>query len=278
MAKTDLSGTTTNGEPMTQNQLETESFRPKPWRPALAVIAWLLVLTLVSPAAANAQGADAGAESSFVALVNQARAAHGVPPLELDAQLRTLARSWTDQMRSGVCGAGNHICHASPISAGVTHPWTKLGENVGTGPDVDSVMAAFLASPGHRANILDAEFTHIGVGVMWDGARLYTTQRFMAVDGASTPAPEPEPEPEPPPPAPEPEPEPSPEPDPTPAPPPPDGPVRADDPSPTVAATDGSGDDANAQDQPESEAPPPIAPPMTTERANVVAAALAELT
>lgn len=90
-------------------------------------------------------------------------------------------------MRDGTCGDGVFICHASPISAGVTHPWAKLGENVGTGPDVGSIMNAFVASPGHYANIVDPEFTHIGVGVVWDGNRMYTTHRFMKLQ-SSTPA------------------------------------------------------------------------------------------
>lgn len=87
-------------------------------------------------------------------------------------------------MRDGVCGEGSFICHASPISAGVTHPWAKLGENVGTGPDVGSIMDAFVASPGHYANIVDPEFTHIGVGVVWDGNRMYTTHRFMKLQSS----------------------------------------------------------------------------------------------
>lgn len=89
-------------------------------------------------------------------------------------------------MRDGTCGDGVFICHASPISAGVTHSWAKLGENVGTGPDVGSIMNAFVASPGHYANIVDPEFTHIGVGVVWDGNRMYTTHRFMKLQ-SSTP-------------------------------------------------------------------------------------------
>lgn len=88
-------------------------------------------------------------------------------------------------MRDGVCGEGAFICHASPISAGVTHPWAKLGENVGTGPDVGSIMQAFIASPGHYANIVDPEFTHVGVGVVWDGNRMYTTHRFMKLQSAT---------------------------------------------------------------------------------------------
>ena len=148
-------------------------------RRSMAVLAvWMLVLALVAPGQAGASGAD---ESDFVARVNATRASVGLAPLAVDAQLTSLARGWAGQMRDGVCGAGNNICHAGSLSSGVSHQWTKLGENVGTGPSVGDVMPAFIASPSHYANIVDPSFTHIGVGVVWDGGRLYTTHRFMAV-------------------------------------------------------------------------------------------------
>ena len=142
---------------------------------------WLLVLAVLTPAPAAASAAQ---ESAFINQVNAARAQVGLPALIPDGQLTNLARGWAESMRDGVCGAGNHICHASPISAGVTHSWAKLGENVGTGPDVDSVMAAFIASPGHYANIIDPEFTHIGVGIVWEGDRMFTTHRFMKLQAS----------------------------------------------------------------------------------------------
>lgn len=142
---------------------------------------WMLVLAFLIPAPASA--ASAAEEASFISRVNSTRASKGLAPLQTDVQLTNLARGWSTSMRDGICGAGNFICHASPISAGVTHPWAKLGENVGTGPDVGSVMDAFIASPGHYANIIDPEFTHIGVGVVWEGNRMFTTHRFMKLQG-----------------------------------------------------------------------------------------------
>ena len=143
---------------------------------------WTLVLTIIAPSSASASASD---EGSFIAQVNATRASVGLPALQPDVQLTNLARGWTGSMRDGVCGEGAFICHASPISAGVTHPWAKLGENVGTGPDVGSIMQAFIASPGHYANIVDPEFTHVGVGVVWDGNRMYTTHRFMKLQSAT---------------------------------------------------------------------------------------------
>lgn len=137
---------------------------------------WTVLVTIIAPSSASASVAD---ESSFIARVNATRASVGLPALQPDVQLTNLARGWAGSMRDSVCGEGAFICHASPISAGVTHPWAKLGENVGTGPDVGSIMKAFIESPPHYANIVDPEFTHIGVGVVWDGNRMYTTHRFM---------------------------------------------------------------------------------------------------
>ena len=219
------------------------------------------LLTAASPATASPSE-----ESAFVAGVNQARAAAGLPALQVDNELISLARGWTNQMKNGVCGEDKYICHASPISAGLTQDWAKLGENVGTGPDVDSVMDAFIASPGHYANIVDPEFTHIGVGVIRDPdnpARLFTTHRFMKLQNAPDPEPVSEPDPE----VTEPPEEPAVEPD-APA---PDEPAAADDPA-------DADDDAATPDTDDTPAEAPAAPPpVTLERAEVVVRALSRM-
>ena len=138
----------------------------------------------LSPASAQRE-AD---EQTFITLVNQIREDEGLPPLIQDAQLTNLARSWSNSQQNGVCAGGAFICHANPISAGVTHDWQKLGENVGTGPEINAVMEAFVDSPSHFQNIVDPDFTHIGVGVVWDGNRLFTTHRFMKLANPPAPA------------------------------------------------------------------------------------------
>ena len=122
-------------------------------------------------------------EVQFVSLLNATRAKGGLPPLTVDPELRSLARDWARHMADA-----GHISHANPISAGVTADWLKLGENVGTGGNVTVVMNAFVASPGHYANIMDPEFTKVGVGLVWLGNALYTTHRFMKLAPAAAPA------------------------------------------------------------------------------------------
>ena len=175
-----------------------------------------------------AQAADSGAEAAFVSRINGIRAQHGLAPLAVYGELQSVARDWTDQM---VANGG--ISHNPNLANEVSANWTKLGENVGVGSSVDSLMNAFVNSPAHYKNIVDPAYNYIGVGVSYgaDG-RMYTTHDFMSLDdGSSAPA-DPAPAPAPAPrkaaaaPAPAPEPEPEVAPAPPPPPPPPATPVR----------------------------------------------------
>jgi hypothetical protein len=83
------------------------------------------------------------------------------------------------------------ISHNPNLSAEVSGNWTKLGENVGVGPNVDSLMQAFINSPAHYRNLVDPEWNYVAVGVTRaaDG-QLYTTHNFMVM-ASSTPPPAP---------------------------------------------------------------------------------------
>jgi hypothetical protein len=67
--------------------------------------------------------------------------------------------------------------------------WTRLSDNVGVGEDLERVHAALMASPGHRANVLDPGVTQLGVGAAWDGSRLWVAQVFRQPTGAAAAAP-----------------------------------------------------------------------------------------
>lgn len=137
---------------------------------ALAAITLLFGATRALDHAA----AETDDEMAFVAALNAVRAEVGLPALQTHQELADLAR---DHAR--VMADAGEIFHASPISAGLTADWQKLGENVGVGASVDVLVDAFVASPGHYANIVDPAFTHVGVGVVWAGPALYTTHRFL---------------------------------------------------------------------------------------------------
>lgn len=147
------------------------------------VIALLGLLVPAAPAAA-----DASAEQAFVASINRLRAERGLRPLQVDAELTAIARRWAGRM-----AAAGAISHNGGFSAAVTANWAKLGENVGRGPDVDDLMRAFVASPTHLANLVDAEFASVGVGVVERNGELWTAHQFMTTFDEPAPAPPPPP-------------------------------------------------------------------------------------
>jgi uncharacterized protein YkwD len=153
------------------------------------LIAALAALANPAPAVA----ADGGAEAQFVARINSIRASQGLQPLAVYSELTSVARGWTNQM---VANGG--ISHNPNLAGDVSANWRKLGENVGVGGSVDSLMDAFVNSSAHYRNIVDPSYNYIGVGVSYgtDG-RMYTTHDFMYLEdgsaGPSDPAPAPAP-------------------------------------------------------------------------------------
>lgn len=156
----------------------------------LRLIATILVFVVIaalaptSPAAAQTLARDAAMESGFLANLNAQRASRGVAPLTLNASMSNAAASWTTQMVNG-----SFLAHASDIVTGTPGGWSKVGENVGRGKTVSSLTTAFMNSPGHARNVLDPDYTHVGIAVVvHPTGRVYTTHRFAALPGAA-PAP-----------------------------------------------------------------------------------------
>ncbi|MDH3705604.1 MAG: CAP domain-containing protein [Acidimicrobiia bacterium] len=144
-------------------------------RRALVIIA-TVVATLVSPVGPAAAAAPplSETEQAMVTEINQTRAAAGSGPLVVHLELSALSRGWAQTMADN-----NNLVHASPITEGFNDPWLKMGENIGYAWSVESMMDAFRNSPGHYANLIDPDYTHVGVGVVWKGSQLWTTHRFF---------------------------------------------------------------------------------------------------
>jgi peptidoglycan hydrolase-like protein with peptidoglycan-binding domain len=53
-----------------------------------------------------------------------------------------------------------------------------VGENVGYGPDALTVHAAFMNSAPHRANILDRDYTEVGIGAVTVNGRVWVAEVF----------------------------------------------------------------------------------------------------
>lgn len=145
----------------------------------MGVLAALLPLVIAVTPARGASG-DASAEAAFVARINALRTSKGLGTLRVDGELTAIARGWAAHMAS----AGS-IAHNPNFSKQVTANWAKLGENVGMGPDVDSLHDAFVASPSHYRNLVDGDFELVGVGVVVasDGT-LFTAHQFERLASA----------------------------------------------------------------------------------------------
>ncbi|MGH2370266.1 MAG: CAP domain-containing protein, partial [Chloroflexota bacterium] len=124
-------------------------------------------------------------QARVLALVNAARADHGLAPLADNAALTRAAQSYAETMASTDCFS--HSCGPVPDmvqraeQAGYS-PWTALGENIAAGYRTpEEVVAAWLESPGHRANILNDNFRDSGVGVAYGGRYgIYWVHEFGA--------------------------------------------------------------------------------------------------
>jgi len=120
-------------------------------------------------------------EQSVVDITNLERKKQNLPPLNLSPLLFQAARLHTANMVKQ--GKMEHVLDGKGPSDRVRaagYQFALVGENVAEGQQSpDSVLDAWMNSPGHRANILKDGFTEIGVGVVRDSqGRPYWTQVF----------------------------------------------------------------------------------------------------
>jgi uncharacterized protein YkwD len=134
-------------------------------------------------------------EAEIIRLVNLERSRAGLPPLTVSGRLNQAAYLHTLDMVNISNLYDPYTAHQHTLF-GTTRPqlsdrldavgydsWTRsyaYGENIAFGYGSPAeVMAAWMNSPGHRANILSPHFTEIGVSVLADAAgRLFFTQNF----------------------------------------------------------------------------------------------------
>jgi uncharacterized protein YkwD len=140
----------------------------------------------VTSSAADARAAERSA-GEFLGLINNLRTSRGLPALQVHSGLAASAQGWAGHMAST-----GTLAHDPGLGSAVSG-WTTIGENVGMGPTVSSIWAAFLASPQHLSNLTSGAYTHIGVGFVQSGGTIWTAHRFMAMGAAPPPPPPPPP-------------------------------------------------------------------------------------
>lgn len=119
-------------------------------------------------------------ENEVIRLVNEIRTENGLKPLTANWELSRIARYKSEDM------SGNrYFSHTSPTygtpfqmirAFGLSY--RSAGENIAYGQRTPAaVVNAWMNSSGHRANILNASYTQIGVGYCASGN--YWTQMFI---------------------------------------------------------------------------------------------------
>lgn len=120
-------------------------------------------------------------EHQVIQYTNQERQKHGLAPLKPDWQLSRVARyKSTDMLKR------NYVSHTSPtygspfkMMRNFNISFQAAAENIAKGQTTPyAVVKEWMDSSGDRANILNGNYTHIGVGYIVDGN--YWTQLFIS--------------------------------------------------------------------------------------------------
>ncbi|MFA5535795.1 MAG: CAP domain-containing protein [Bacillota bacterium] len=122
-------------------------------------------------------------EQKVADLVNQERAKFGLSPLAHNGSLSQVARLKSEDMRDKKYFSHTSPTYGSPFDMmkqfGISY--RTAGENIAAGQTTpEQVVKAWMDSPGHRANILNSQYTQIGVGYAKGGSYgHYWTQMFI---------------------------------------------------------------------------------------------------
>jgi uncharacterized protein YkwD len=109
---------------------------------------------------------DVPAENRMLTLLNQTRAQNGLRPVLMDPLLQAAARDHSLDMYQRHYFSHNTPDGQNPFDRMRAHGahFVTAGENIAFAPDVDQAYQSLLASPDHRANILNGDFRCVGIG------------------------------------------------------------------------------------------------------------------
>lgn len=123
-------------------------------------------------------------EQKMLDLVNAERKKAGLDPLKIDMRLVDISRKKSRDMIDK-----NYFGHTSPTygtpfnalkANGIAY--TYAGENLAGAPTVEQAHKSLMASPGHRANILNPNYNYVGIGIVDGGpyGKMFT-QTFIGI-------------------------------------------------------------------------------------------------
>lgn len=116
-----------------------------------------------------------------LALLNADRTKNGLAPLAYSTQLTKLAEDYAADMINRQFFAHNNPEGLTPFDRmdkyGIAYRYA--GENLALNDTVSAAQVAFMNSPTHRANILNPNFTEVGIGVKYaPNGKVYVVQEF----------------------------------------------------------------------------------------------------
>ncbi len=142
----------------------------------------------ITPAIDEDVATEDDAEQRMLALVNEDRAAAGLAPLAWDDRAAEVARGHSREMLQT-----GEVAHVSPTTGTATDRVRAAGiktgavlENIARAYGVAEAEEGLMNSPGHRANLMSTQVTHLGVGIVFGeeiaGRRaMFVTQVFIRI-------------------------------------------------------------------------------------------------
>ncbi len=118
--------------------------------------------------------------------LNAERTALGLEPLAFSEAARAVAVERAVDMATHT-----YFAHISPLGVAPDElldrtgvHYTRMGENIARSTAtseqvVDAVHCALMASPGHRAHMLQPAYTHVGIGIASAGGRFYVAEILL---------------------------------------------------------------------------------------------------
>ena len=135
-------------------------------RRQLAIITLLCAMALLT-------GCLRSTQSQVLSELNADRKSAGLRTLSTQADAQRKAQAWAEKL-----ARENKLYHSN-LPDGIKVKWCSIGENVGYGASVPAIEDAYMASPGHKANIINSKWNGAGVGYATNGKRIFTVQVFI---------------------------------------------------------------------------------------------------
>ena len=127
---------------------------------------------------ASTNSGSTSAESQMLSMINEDRADAGLQPLRADSGLRSGALKHSQDMAKN-----NFFSHTSPTNGTFSQRASGTGasaENLAMYGSIAKAHASLMGSEGHRKNLMNASYTRIGIGIVYNSSKgaYYITQWF----------------------------------------------------------------------------------------------------